>query len=78
MLEWIKIIILQYLIGNYVTFSEKETMTDLTTVVINQIKETFFRHKTRIETLEERIAYLERRIQQLESESTNPWKMPFD
>ena len=60
------------------TFSEKETMADLTTVVINQIKETFFRHKTRIETLEERIACLERRIQQLESESTNPWKMPFD
>ena len=53
-------------------------MTDLTTVVINQIKETFFRHKTRIETLEERIACLERIIQQLESESTNPWKMPFD
>ena len=60
------------------TFSEKETMTDLTTVVINQIKEAFFRHKTRIEILEEKIAYLERRIQQLESESTNPWKMPFD
>ena len=59
------------------TFSEKETMADLTTVVINQIKEAFFRHKTRIETLEERIACLERRIQQLESESTNPWKMPF-
>lgn len=53
-------------------------MTDLTTVVINQIKETFFRHKTRIEILEEKITYLERRIQQLESESTNPWKMPFD
>ena len=60
------------------TFSEKETMTDLTTVVINQIKGTFFRHKTRIETLEEKIACLERRIQQLENESTNPWKMPFD
>lgn len=53
-------------------------MTDLTTVVINQIKGTFFRHKTRIETLEERIACLELRIQQLENESTNPWKMPFD
>lgn len=53
-------------------------MADLTTVVINQIKEAFFRHKTRIEILEEKIAYLERRIQQLESESTNPWKMPFD
>lgn len=53
-------------------------MADLTTVVINQIKEAFFRHKTRIEILEERIACLERRIQQLESESTNPWKMPFD
>lgn len=60
------------------TFSEKETMTDLTTVVINQIKGTFFRHKTRIETLEEKITCLERRIQQLENESTNPWKMPFD
>lgn len=60
------------------TFSEKETMADLTTVVINQIKEAFFRHKTRIEILEERIACLEHRIQQLESESTNPWKMPFD
>ena len=60
------------------TFSEKETMTDLTTVVINQIKGAFFRHKTRIEILEERIACLERRIQQLENESTNPWKMPFD
>ena len=78
MLGGIKIIILQYLIGNYVTFSEKETMTDLTTVVINQIKGTFFRHKTRIETLEEKITCLERRIQQLENESTNPWKMPFD
>ena len=78
MLEWIKIIILQYLIGNYVTFSEKETMADLTTIVINQIKGAFSRHKTRIEALEEKIAYLEYRIQQLENESTNPWKMPFD
>ena len=60
------------------TFSEKETMADLTTVVINQIKEAFFRHKTRIEILEEKIAYLESRIQQLENENTNPWKMPFD
>ena len=50
-------------------------MADL---LINKIKETFFRHKTRIETLEEKIACLERRIQQLENESTNPWKMPFD
>lgn len=78
MLEWIKIIILQYLIGNYVTFSEKETMADLTTIVINQIKGVFSRHKTRIEALEEKIAYLESRIQQLENENTNPWKMPFD
>ena len=78
MLEWIKIIILQYLIGNYVTFSEKETMADLTTIVINQIKGAFSRHKTRIEALEEKIAYLESRIQQLENENTNPWKMPFD
>ena len=53
-------------------------MADLTTVVINQIKEAFFRHKTRIEALEEKIAYLESRIQQLENENTNPWKMPFD
>ena len=69
---------LQYLIGNYVTFSEKETMADLTTIVINQIKGVFSRHKTRIEALEEKIAYLESRIQQLENENTNPWKMPFD
>lgn len=60
------------------TFSEKETMADLTTIVINQIKGVFSRHKTRIEALEEKIAYLESRIQQLENENTNPWKMPFD
>lgn len=53
-------------------------MADLTTIVINQIKRAFSRHKTRIEALEEKIAYLEYRIQQLENESTNPWKMPFD
>lgn len=53
-------------------------MADLTTIVINQIKGTFSRHKTRIEALEEKITYLEFRIQQLENENTNPWKMPFD
>ena len=50
-------------------------MADL---LLNKIKEPFFRHKTRIEALEEKIAYLEFRIQQLENENTNPWKMPFD
>ena len=60
------------------TFSEKETMADLTTIVINQIKGAFSRHKTRIEALEEKIAYLESRIQQLENENTNPANMRFD
>ena len=63
---------------NTKTQTEKETMADLTTIVINQIKGAFSRHKTRIEALEEKIAYLESRIQQLENENTNPWKMPFD
>ena len=50
-------------------------MADL---LLSKIKETFFRHKTRIDVLEERILVLEKRIQHLENESTNPWKMPFD
>lgn len=50
-------------------------MADL---LLNKIKETFFRHKTRIDILEEKISVLEKRIQQLEYDNTNPWKMPFD
>ena len=50
-------------------------MADL---LLSKIKETFFRQKTRIDTLEERISVLEKRIQQLEYDNTNPWKMPFD
>lgn len=50
-------------------------MADL---LLGKIKETFFRHKTRIDTLEEKISVLEKRIQQLEYDNTNPWKMPFD
>ena len=50
-------------------------MADL---LLNKIKETFFRHKTRIDVLEEKILVLEKRVQQLENESTNPWKMPLD
>ena len=50
-------------------------MADL---LLSKIKETFFRHKTRIDILEEKISVLEKRIQQLEYDNTNPWKMPFD
>lgn len=43
--------------------------------IFKKIKEVLFRHKTRIETLENKIAILEKRIESLEND---PWKMPFD
>ena len=45
---------------------------EIFTKIFSKIKQTFIKHKKRLDMLETRVKALE------EKEQSNPWKMPFD